>query len=111
MNVIRFGGCWRPLGHRSERRFVLQGLKVTTAAVAPGQHAPMFEKASLETAKSFVRAPVRATVQPVQSIFPYLQAQASPALSSIVPSLHSCFRSQIVLPIRDPTYSFASESL
>jgi hypothetical protein len=77
---------------------------------AQGQHAPMVERASLETAKSFARAPVRATVQPVQSIFPYSEAQASPALSNAVPSLHSLFHSQVVLPVRDPISSFVSES-
>jgi hypothetical protein len=61
------------------------------------QHVPMVERASLETAKSFAPAPVRATVQPVQSIFPYSEAQASPALSNAVPSLHSLFLSQVVL--------------
>lgn len=77
---------------------------------AQGQPVAMVERASLETAKSFERAPVRATVRPVQSILPYSEAQASPALSNAVPSLHSLSRSQVVLPVRDPISSFVSES-
>ena len=78
---------------------------------AQGQPVAMVERASLETAKNFARAPVRATARPVQSIFPYLEAQTSPVLSNAVPSLHSWFLSQVVLLIRDPISSFVSESL
>jgi hypothetical protein len=66
----------------------------------------MVERASLETAKSFARAPVRATVRPAQSIFPYLEAQTSRALSNAVPSLHSWFLSQVVLPDSRPYFFF-----
>jgi hypothetical protein len=75
------------------------------------QPVPTAETVSLETARHFVRAPVRASVRPVQSISPYLGARTSPALGNAVPSSHTWFRSQVVLPIRDPINSFASESL
>jgi hypothetical protein len=71
----------------------------------------MVERVSLETAKSFALAPVRAIVRPVQSICLYLKAQTWPAPSSAVPSFQVLIRSQVVLPVRNTIYSFASESL
>jgi hypothetical protein len=107
--VIRVPGSWILLGHLSWA--VIRSSRDKNYYCCTRQGVPVFERAFLEAAKSFVRAPVHATVPPAQSISPYFEAQASPALSNAVPSSHSYFRSQVVLPIRDPIYSFGSESL
>ena len=73
------------------------GVKATTvvarnnsshsAALPSGPHALIVEAASSGVAKRSERKLARANARPVQSIFLYLRALTSPALSSTVPLL------------------------